>query len=139
VALPLIALTSPPLPLLTGDYLNTSAHPLVLLLFSFLLFLSRLQCICFRFLVSLLHPLSASFHWPLLYPRPLPWRLADPLSMELDRLDFNLGLRLQEDIWRRFHVPVTFVEGKGLKEFFLVVAVGRCKFKLTESSVATLL
>jgi hypothetical protein len=59
--------------------------------------------------------------------------------MELDRLDFNLGLLLQEDIWRRFHVPVTFVEGKGLKEFFLVVAVGRCKFKLTESSVATLL
>jgi hypothetical protein len=59
--------------------------------------------------------------------------------MELDSLDFSSGAKFEAEIWRRFGSPISFVEGRGLKEFFLVVSVGRCKLKLSETSVAQIL
>ncbi|TVU16793.1 hypothetical protein EJB05_36948, partial [Eragrostis curvula] len=59
--------------------------------------------------------------------------------MDLPSIDGSPGLGKQAEIWRRFGLPVVFSPGGGLKEFFLVISVGRCKFRLTEDSIAHLL
>jgi hypothetical protein len=38
----------------------------------------------------------------------------------------------------QFREPINFVPNVGLKEFFLVVSVGRCKFKLSEHSIGVI-
>ncbi|TVU22093.1 hypothetical protein EJB05_31773, partial [Eragrostis curvula] len=59
--------------------------------------------------------------------------------MDLSSLDQSPGLEQQAEILRRFGLPVSFLPGCGLQEFFLVASVGRCKFRLSELVVANLL
>ncbi|TVU06335.1 hypothetical protein EJB05_49544, partial [Eragrostis curvula] len=58
---------------------------------------------------------------------------------DLPSLDYSPGLGQQAEIWRRFRFPVVFSPNCGLGEFFLVLSVGRCKFRLTTFSVALIL
>jgi hypothetical protein len=44
-----------------------------------------------------------------------------------------------EEVWKLFGSLVTFMEGCGLKEFFLIISIGHCKLKLSDSSVAQIL
>ncbi|KAL6641569.1 hypothetical protein ACP70R_019750 [Stipagrostis hirtigluma subsp. patula] len=59
--------------------------------------------------------------------------------MDLPNLDYATGIRIQSEIWEKFGCPVVFSEGRGLKEFFLVLSIGRCKFRITDNSVSNLL
>ncbi|TVT99539.1 hypothetical protein EJB05_55088, partial [Eragrostis curvula] len=59
--------------------------------------------------------------------------------MDLPALDFSPGLGQQAEILRRFGSPVNFSPGYGLSEFFLVLSVGRCKFRLTGDLIARIL
>jgi hypothetical protein len=45
-------------------------------------------------------------------------------------VDLQPGLDLQSDVWRRFHLPVSFSSDHSQLEFFLVASFGRCKFRL---------
>ncbi|TVU01895.1 hypothetical protein EJB05_52636, partial [Eragrostis curvula] len=63
-------------------------------------------------------------------------RPASTVRYEIPALNFHPGLGLQDEILKRFALPVVFLPYCGLKEFFLVVSVGRCKFKLDELLVA---
>lgn len=58
--------------------------------------------------------------------------------MALSVLSFSSGLRLQDEIWHKFKATVTS-PSLGPSSFFLVVAFGRCKFRLSVPSVASLL
>lgn len=58
---------------------------------------------------------------------------------EVHVLDLNPELEQQAEILRRFSLPMVFSPHCGLKEFFLVVLVGRCKFRVDESLVSNLL
>lgn len=59
--------------------------------------------------------------------------------MDLPGLDRRPGKVVQAEIQRRFNSPVSFDPISSAREFFLVLSVGRCKYRLTESSVATIL
>lgn len=59
--------------------------------------------------------------------------------MDLPGLDHRPGKVVQAEIQRRFNSPVSFDPISSAREFFLVLSVGRCKYRLTESSVATIL
>lgn len=58
----------------------------------------------------------------------------DPLG-----LDLRPGRVVQAEIFRRFSAPVSFDPSLSPKEFFLVLSVGRCKYRLTEVSVSSIL
>lgn len=60
--------------------------------------------------------------------------------MELPGLNFRPGKVIQAEVLRKFGLPVCRnFSSPSSPEFFLVVSFGRCKFRLTESSVATIL
>lgn len=59
--------------------------------------------------------------------------------MDLQDLDFNPGLHVQQFVWDRFGLPINFYDGLGTQEFFLVISVGRCSFRLNEESVGKIL
>ncbi|TVT98026.1 hypothetical protein EJB05_56695, partial [Eragrostis curvula] len=59
--------------------------------------------------------------------------------VDLLQLDYSPGIGKQVEIWKQFNLPVVFSHGMGLREFFLVLSVGRCKFRLTDLSVAHIL
>jgi hypothetical protein len=58
----------------------------------------------------------------------------DPIS-----LDGSVGSHFEEELWKLLGSLVTFMEGCGLKEFFLIVSVGHSKFKRSESSATQIL
>jgi hypothetical protein len=57
------------------------------------------------------------------------------VSLGFPGLSFVPGLGFQSAIHARFGIPINHFPGLGLKEFFLVVSFGRCKFQLSEESV----
>jgi hypothetical protein len=59
--------------------------------------------------------------------------------MDPQGLNFGPGKGVQEVIKARFGEPVNFALDVGLKEFFLVVSVGRCKLKLSEYTIGIIL
>jgi hypothetical protein len=59
--------------------------------------------------------------------------------MALLGLNFQPDLGVQVAIHHRFGQPVNFFLIHGLKEFFLLVSEGRCKFQLSEITVGLLL
>jgi hypothetical protein len=59
--------------------------------------------------------------------------------MDLHVLNFQPGVGVQAAIRARYGEPVNHFPVQGLKEFFLIVSVGRCKFKLTEHTIGFLL
>jgi hypothetical protein len=59
--------------------------------------------------------------------------------MDPQNLNFNPGKGVQEVIKARFGEPINFAPDVGLKEFFLVASVGRCKLKLYEYSIGIIL
>jgi hypothetical protein len=61
------------------------------------------------------------------------------LSMDPPDLDFQPGLGVQSAIRHRFREPVNSFLVKGIREFTLLVSVGRCKFRLSEHSVGLIL
>ncbi|TVU51638.1 hypothetical protein EJB05_03078, partial [Eragrostis curvula] len=64
---------------------------------------------------------------------------AAAVMADLPSLDYSPGLGQQAEIWRRFRFPVVFSPNCGLGDFFLVLSVGRCKFRLTTFLVALIL
>jgi len=59
--------------------------------------------------------------------------------MDLPGLDHCPGKGVEAEIHRRFNSPVSFDPSRSAREFFLVASFGRCKFCLSEFSVASLL
>jgi hypothetical protein len=59
--------------------------------------------------------------------------------MELPSLSFRPGVGVQLAIRQRFGEPVNYFPIQGLKEFFMVVSVGRCKYELSEYSIGMIL
>jgi hypothetical protein len=59
--------------------------------------------------------------------------------MDLPGLNFQPGIGVQATIHARLGEHVNHFPVQGLKEFFLIVSVGRCKFKLSEYSIDFLL
>jgi hypothetical protein len=59
--------------------------------------------------------------------------------MDLLGLYFRPGLGVQAGIRNRFGEPVNYFPLQGLKEFFLIASVGRCKYQLNENSIGLLL
>jgi hypothetical protein len=59
--------------------------------------------------------------------------------MALPGLNFHPGLGVQEAVHHRFGQPVNFFSIHGMKEFFLLILVGRCKFNLSEFNVGLIL
>jgi hypothetical protein len=59
--------------------------------------------------------------------------------MDLSGLSFSPGIGVQAAVWHRFSEPINYVPVDGLREFFLVASVGRCKFHLTEQCSGLLL
>jgi hypothetical protein len=71
---------------------------------------------------------------PLLYIKVL---LIPPscVSMEFLDLSFKSWLGVQSAIRQQFGELVNYFPIEGLKEFFMVVSVGRCKYQLSKLSV----
>lgn len=61
------------------------------------------------------------------------------ISMDLLGLDLRLGRVVQAEIFRRFNASISFDPTFSPKEFFLVLYVGRCKYRLTDVSVSSIL
>lgn len=59
--------------------------------------------------------------------------------MDLPGFDRRPRRVVEAEILRRYNSPVSFDPNLSAREFFLVVSVGRCKFRLTELSVALIL
>lgn len=59
--------------------------------------------------------------------------------MALSGLNFEPGLKFEEQVWQKFGVLVNFLEGRNLKEFFLVVEFSRIKIGLNKDSVGLIL
>jgi len=59
--------------------------------------------------------------------------------MDLLGLNRRPGKVVEAEIRRRYNSPVTFDPSLSAQEFFLVVSVGRCRYSLTEFSVASIL
>jgi hypothetical protein len=59
--------------------------------------------------------------------------------MDLSGLNFHPGAGVQAAIKYRYGEPVNFFPIGGLMEFFLIVSVGRCKYKLSEQSINLIL
>jgi hypothetical protein len=59
--------------------------------------------------------------------------------MDLPGLDRQPGRVVEAEILRRFNSSISFDPNLSAHEFFLVVSVGRCKFRLSEVSVALIL
>jgi hypothetical protein len=59
--------------------------------------------------------------------------------MDLSGLNFQLSVGFQAAIRARYGEPINHFPVQGLKEFFLIVFVGRCKFKLTVQTIGFLL
>jgi hypothetical protein len=59
--------------------------------------------------------------------------------MDLSSLNFQPGAGVQATIRARYGEPTNHFPVHGLKEFFLIVSVGRCKFKLSEQTIGFLL
>lgn len=58
--------------------------------------------------------------------------------MDLQGLSFTPGIKIQGEVWSKFGLPVSWPD-VNRSSFALVVAFGRCKFRLSEESVALLL
>lgn len=56
--------------------------------------------------------------------------------MDLPGLDRRRGRVVEAEIFRRYNSPGSFDLRHSSRPFFLVLSVGRCKFRLSESSVA---
>jgi hypothetical protein len=54
-------------------------------------------------------------------------------------LSFSPGLGVQSAVHARFGIPVNHFPGLGLREFFLMVSFGRCKFQLSEETAGLLI
>jgi hypothetical protein len=52
-----------------------------------------------------------------------------PLPLMLPGLSFQLGAKVQSDVWNRMHKPISWSD-LGPDSFALVVSFGRCKFRL---------
>jgi hypothetical protein len=61
------------------------------------------------------------------------------LLHDLSSLNFQPGAGVQATIRVRYGEPANHFPVHGLKEFFLIVSVGRCKFKLSEQTIGFLL
>lgn len=59
--------------------------------------------------------------------------------MVVSDLKFDQCLAFQDKIQKKFGVPVNFIDGCNLKEFFLVTEFSRFKIKLNEDSVELIL
>jgi hypothetical protein len=59
--------------------------------------------------------------------------------MDLPELNHQPGVGVQAAIRDRYGEPVNFFPIGNLSEFFLIVSVGRCKYKLTEYSIGHIL
>jgi hypothetical protein len=59
--------------------------------------------------------------------------------MDLPSLNFQPGVGVQAAIRARYGESVNHFPIQGLKEFFLIVSVGRCKFKLSKHTIGSLL
>jgi hypothetical protein len=59
--------------------------------------------------------------------------------MDLPNLNLHPGIGVQVATHHRFGEPVNFFPVSGLKEFLLLVSIGRCKYHLSELSVGLLL
>ena len=59
--------------------------------------------------------------------------------MAVSDLKFEEGLVFEKSAWKDFGTPINFVEGRGLREFFLVVDFSRSKLRLNEDSVGLIL
>ncbi|KAE8802090.1 hypothetical protein D1007_22367 [Hordeum vulgare] len=60
-------------------------------------------------------------------------------SMALSDLQLEAGFKFEEKVWKKFGVPVNFLEVRNLKEFFLVAKFTRSKIRLNEDSVGPIL
>jgi hypothetical protein len=60
-------------------------------------------------------------------------------SMNLQDLNFQPGVGDQNAIRARFGEPVNHYPIHGLKEFFLLVSVRRCKYQLSDNSIEKIL
>lgn len=59
--------------------------------------------------------------------------------MALSDLKFDQGLAFKDKISKKFGVLVNFIDGRNLKEFFLVAEFSRFNIKLNEDSVELIL
>jgi hypothetical protein len=59
--------------------------------------------------------------------------------MDLSGLNFQPRVGVQAGIRRRFGEPENYFPVLGLKEFFLLVLVGHCKYHLSEYSIGLIL
>lgn len=59
--------------------------------------------------------------------------------MEIPPLNLRPGRVVEAEILRRFGTPVNFDPSSPLPEFFLVLSVGRCKFRLSPITVGCIL
>jgi hypothetical protein len=59
--------------------------------------------------------------------------------MDPSCLDRRPGQVVQAEILRRYNTPVSFDPLYSSREFFLVLSIGRCKFHLSNTSVALIL
>ena len=57
----------------------------------------------------------------------------DPQSLDPGSLSWPLNP--VGDLWEKFGSPVMFSDGRGLKEFFLVGSIGRCKFRRDDAVI----
>jgi hypothetical protein len=60
-------------------------------------------------------------------------------SPDLLGLNLQPGVGVQAAIRNRYGEPVNFFSIQGLKEFSLIVSVGRCKYRLSEHSIGFIL
>jgi hypothetical protein len=54
-------------------------------------------------------------------------------------LNFGKGVAFENSIWQKFGHPVNFFEGPRRREFFLVVSLGRSRFRLNIHTVRVVL
>ena len=59
--------------------------------------------------------------------------------MDLPGLDGRPGRVVEAEILRRYNAPVSFDPLTSSREFFFVLSIERCKFRLSEHSVALIL
>jgi hypothetical protein len=59
--------------------------------------------------------------------------------MVLPALNHRPGRVVEAEIRRRFGSPINFNPSSSFLEFFLVLSVGRCKFRLTVETVGLIL
>lgn len=81
---------------------------------------------------------DGGFHgseWDPCFPMPLA---PLPPSMALPGLSLAPGRKIQEQVWRKFGLPISWPD-LGHSSFDMVVSFDRCKFRLSPESVGLLL